>query len=167
MCNEPQHYGLGFISNFDYWTEQDLFKNDRLHLNMMRTNRSIDNLINYIVFSLKWHLPRLDPAQCPNLASHNPVSDSAFEAGAGSVSSIDSLTHVKSSVSPVSVSVGAASCIYNIPVLGSHQTYDYNTQILNSNTNICHKSATLIQFNTSINCKSHYICWLLSASKLW
>ena len=89
---------LGFISKFDYfWTEQDLFKCDGLHLNRMGTNH---NLTNFTVFSLNWHFPQRDPAQCPNLASHNPVLGSAGQAGPGSVSSIDSLTHVESSVSP-------------------------------------------------------------------
>ena len=62
------------------------------------------------------------------------------QTGAGSVSSIDSLAHVISSVSPISV--GAASSIYNIPVLVSQQLYNLNTKILHSNTNIWRKSTT-------------------------
>ena len=76
MQNFTTATGLGFISNFDYfWTEQDLFKRDGLHLNRMGTSRLINNLINFTAFSLKWHLAQLDPAQCPKLASHNLVPD--------------------------------------------------------------------------------------------
>ena len=74
MQNFTTATGLGFISNFDYfWTEQDLFKRDGLHLNRMGTSRLIHNLISFTMFSLNWQFPQLDPAQCPNLASHNPV----------------------------------------------------------------------------------------------
>ena len=67
MQNFTTATGLGFISNFDYfWTEQDLFKRDGLHLNRMGTSRLINNLINFTAFSLKWHFAQLDPAQCPN-----------------------------------------------------------------------------------------------------
>ena len=77
-------------------------------------------ILNFIAFSLKWHFPQLDPTQCPNLASHNHVPDSVGQARAGSVSSIEFLTHVKSSASPISLV--AASSMYNIPVLVSHWT---------------------------------------------
>ena len=81
-------------------------KSDELYLNRLGTNRLIHSLIKFTALSLNWHFPQLEPAQCPNLAFHNPVPDSVGQAGAGSVSSIESLTHVKSSVSPISV--GAA-----------------------------------------------------------
>ena len=114
MQNFTTATGLGFISNFDYfWTEQDLFKRDGLHLNRMGTSRLINNLINFTAFSLKWHFAQLDPAQCPILVSHNPVPDSVGQAAAGSASSTDSLTSL---LNPLSALV----LVLVVMVLSSH-----------------------------------------------
>lgn len=53
MENFSTATGLAFISHFDsFWTRQDLFKHDGLHLNKRGTGVLIQNFINFIAFNL-------------------------------------------------------------------------------------------------------------------